>query len=170
MSDMADSHNQPASQPSRNQADNLSAYDLAGTKLKQDLARLKADGVTNICGVFGGTPAVTDLVKSDSSQEKLVKSAPVSMNDNIDQILDELIVPWDTSDLPPNVRITSPSLKLVQAKAAIQAEILKQVRAARIDELENLVKAKQQPGMYWGDIVLDTIQNRLRELQGDNDE
>lgn len=48
----------------------------------------------------------------------------------IDQILNDLVIPWDTSDLPPNVRVTSPSLKIAQAKAAIHQEIVKaEVRA-----------------------------------------
>lgn len=49
--------------------------------------------------------------------------------------------------------------------ALIQAEIHKATVEARIDELENLIRVKQQPGVYWGDVVLDTIQSRLKALQ-----
>jgi predicted HAD superfamily phosphohydrolase YqeG len=84
------------------------------------------------------------------------------MNDNIDKILDELIVPWDTSDLPPNVRITSPSLKIAQAKAAIQAEI----RAARIDELQRITNAK---GLHAATSYYVTKRYKaLTALQGDS--
>lgn len=42
----------------------------------------------------------------------------------LEHILNSLIVPWDTSDLPPNVKIMSPSVKVQQAKQAIHQLIV----------------------------------------------
>lgn len=44
---------------------------------------------------------------------------PPEPQDELDHILTSLTIPWDTSDLPPNVKLTAPSIKIADAKAAI---------------------------------------------------
>jgi hypothetical protein len=63
-----------------------------------------------------------------------------------------------TSDDYKTEKIVKIPLKTLTS--IIQSEIDKAV----VEELESLLAAKKQPGMYWGDIVLDTIHSHLSAL------
>jgi hypothetical protein len=63
-------------------------------------------------------------------------TAKVDIDGELDHILNLLVVPWDTSDLPPNIRVMSPSLKIVEAKQAILALVAEEVRKGQIEPFD----------------------------------
>ena len=75
----------------------------------------------------------------------------------LDHILNVLCVPWDTSDLPPNVRITSPSIKIAEAKKAILASYIPRSKLEKALEEEGWKATKDR------DNDLKTARNALRK-------
>ena len=77
----------------------------------------------------------------------------------LDHILNVLCVPWDTSDLPPNVRITSPSIKIAEAKKAILASYIPR------SKLEKALEEEQYPKTSGSHLTLLARNHLRRELR-----